>query len=227
MSIILSRASKLNFVTGLICLALVTGVYLWQTPGLVAGKLSATEIDNYLAKAERQLIMPPKTKALMLSTLRDWAESDDGRPFYMLNLMRYRDSLQKYPGAPNFDGTPQQANAYYESLAIPLVLKHGAYPDSAGNIQAKNLITPSAAMDNWSRAGMVRYRSRRSFFDLLTDPNYAPLEPYKLMAQEILLVPVANDIAIPDPRWLAAGISLSLFLSVAWIGSARRQRALR
>src|SRR5215213_6933045 len=45
--------------------------------------------------------------------LRAWAEADDGKPVYMLNLMRYYDELRPFPGAPDFQGSPEESNTLY------------------------------------------------------------------------------------------------------------------
>ena len=40
--------------------------------------------------------------------------------------------------------------------------------------------------------------ARRAFLELLSDPAYAPIEPYKFMALEVALVPVAAEAIVPD-----------------------------
>ena len=45
----------------------------------------------------------------------------------------------------------------------------------------------------WGRLAVIRYPNRRTFFKLLSDPGYAPMEPYKFTALEIDLVPASGD----------------------------------
>jgi hypothetical protein len=52
---------------------------------------------------------------------------------------------------------------------------------------------------------MVRYPSRRKFLQLLADPAYVSLEPYKLMALEIDLVPARATRSSPTYAGLLAG----------------------
>jgi len=141
----------------------------------------------------------------------------------MLNLIRFYSQLRTFAGAPEFKGTPEEANAYYEKKITPLWLSHAAYPIFAGASQAKNLINIHPERE-WGRAVVCRYPSRRSFLKLASDPSYAPMEPYKFMALEIDLVPVSGDMVVPDLRLIIGGLLLVLFLGVNWLRAARRSQ---
>jgi len=78
------------------------GFWLWQTPGLIRGGLTPGEIDTYLAAIDRNLRAPVDVKSQLTADLRAWSASDDAKPFYMINLMRYYDELQPIVGAPVF-----------------------------------------------------------------------------------------------------------------------------
>lgn len=67
---------------------------------------------------------------------------------------------------------------------------------------------------------VARYPNRRTFLKLLSDPAYAPMEPYKFIALEMDLVPVSGDKVIPDLRWLVGGGLVFIFLVVGWIRAA-------
>jgi hypothetical protein len=56
-----------------------------------------------------------------LARLRSWAEADDGKPVYMLELMRFLPQLRPFDGAPDYQGTPEQANRYYEKRVALLL----------------------------------------------------------------------------------------------------------
>ena len=43
----------------------------------------------------------------------------------------------------------------------------------------------------------ARFPSRRAFLSLLADPAYGPVEPYKKMALELVLVPVSGEVVLP------------------------------
>jgi hypothetical protein len=207
-----------EFVFGGTLLVAFLGFWLWHSP--LKGKLTREEIDRYLGAAEKQLALPAEEKAEALARIRAWAEADDGQPVYMLNLIRFFPQLRSFPGAPPFQGTPEQANAFYEKKVALLWLKNAAYPTVSGRVQGKDLMQAPRALDDWSRVVVCRYPSRRTFLKLLAEPNYAPFEPYKFMALEIVLVPVSGDLVVPDFRLVVGGALLVLFLGVAWARAA-------
>jgi hypothetical protein len=155
------------------------------------------------------------------SRLRPWAEADDGKPVFMLNLIRFYPQLRTFAGAPEFKGTPEEANAYYEKSITSLWLSHAAYPIFVGPPQAKNLINIHPEKE-WGRVVVCRYPSRRTFLKLASDPSYAPMEPYKFMALEIDVVPVSGDMLVPDLRLIVGGSLFVLFLAANWLRAARQ-----
>lgn len=205
-------ASLFMSVLGIVCILAFLLVCRWQRP---CRRLAPAEIEHYLRVIEGYPI-PEEGKAAAIRRMREWAANDDGRPFYMLNLMRYYQTLQRFPGAPAFEGTPVQANAHYESIARNLLLKSGSYPIVGGPTLGRDLLDQPAALDDWDRVLVVRYRNRRAFFELITDPAYGPVMPYKLMSLDVVLVPVAGEVVIPDLRVLAGAALLVLFFAVGW-----------
>jgi hypothetical protein len=95
-------------------------------------------------------------------------------------------------------------------------------PQARRSRAGENLIETHPGDKPWSAAQMVRYPSRRKFLQLLSDPSYGPLEPYKLMSMELDLVAVSGDQQIPDARWVVGAGLLALFLAVGW-GRATRK----
>ncbi len=132
----------------------------------------------------------------MLARFRAWGEADDGQPVYMLNLMRYYDQLKRLPGVDAMQGTPAQANAHYESVVTPIALRLGAIPLVNGEVAGvgsgdgrlhSNLITFDREVDDWNRVLVMRYPNRRAFFDLISDPAYLDVMPYKLASLKVAL----------------------------------------
>ena len=52
-------------------------------------KLTQEEIDRCLEAVEKQVPLFPGEMPDFLARLRSWAEADDGKPVYMLELMRF------------------------------------------------------------------------------------------------------------------------------------------
>ena len=189
--------------------------WAWHSPW--TGKLTSREIDHYLSIIEK---FPLPAEGLKANTarIRSWAEADDGKPVYMFNLIHFFPQLRALPGAPEFKGTPQDANAYYEKGIRSLWLSRAAYLIFSGVPQANNLITMRPER-TWGKLAVARYRNRRAFLKLLTDPRYAPVVAYKFMALEIDLVPVSGDMVIPDLRWVVGIAFVIIFLMIGYVSA--------
>lgn len=200
---------------GVALFACVALTYLWQNPGLYRSRMGAAEIDAAMAEIEK-LPLPPDERAELLLRARHWLETDDGKPVYMLNLMRFFPAVRQHPGARSFEGSPQESNALYERVAIPLLLKLGGYPLYAGVAQGANLLEYAPELDKWNRVLVVRYPSRRSFIRLVTSAQYRQVAHYKLMALSVVLTPTSSELQIPNLTLLIAGVSSIIFLAVGW-----------
>lgn len=189
--------------------------------------LTRAETDRYLAVVAEKFPIPDgMDKAATLARLRAFAEADDGRDVYMLNLLRTNDRMAEGPAlAGSFKGTPEEANVIYENNAKPILLRSGAFPIFAGKVEEPNVIGGAdAAEDNWSRILVVHYPSRRHFFELLADPQYLTKADFKSYAMHIALVPVKRELVVPDFRLLALAGAVFLFLLVALVRALRGAR---
>ena len=208
--------------------ALFAVFWWWQAPG-GSGKLTRSEVDSFIRKIEPRLPMDPAEKAELLARFRAWGEADDGQPVYMLNLMRYFDQLKRFPGIDAMQGTPAQANAHYESIVTPIVLRLGAFRWSTARSRESpatvalhsNLLTFDTEIDDWNRVLVMRYPNRRAFFNLISDPAYLDVMPYKLAALKVALVPVRAELVVPDLRWIVGMVLLAAFLAIGWLRAAR------
>jgi len=214
----LSKRYRFELILALVFALLWGGVWLWQNPHR---PIKPAEAEQFLAETEK-LPFPPEERAEMRQALRAWMAADDGQPVYMLNLMRFYPELRRYQGSLAANQlSPAQSNTHYEDIVIPMLFKLGGYPLYAGQTQGKNLLVHDAGLDDWSRVLVVRYPSRRAFMELVTDPAYREVAPYKLMALKVVLTPTGFELAIPELSWL-----LGALLSIVWLLLAWR-RALR
>jgi hypothetical protein len=225
------KAHRFEWLLGAVLAALFVAFWAWQTPGNLQ-KLSAVEVDAYLDRMKGKLPGDPAEQAVFLARMRAFGLADDGRPVYMLNAMRYYPELKHGPGMEEVRGTPAEANATYERAVMPILFRLGAYPLFGGQtmeIRAdgkahSNLDGFDPAIDDWSRILVVRYPSRRAFFELLSDPQWLRFAPYKLAALELALVPASAQMVIPDIRWVMGGACLIVFLGTCWLRATRRHR---
>jgi hypothetical protein len=116
---------KTQLALGVALLAALRAFWRWHSPK--PKPLTKEEIDHYLGIAAK-LPLPEGEMEPTIERLRTWAEADDGKPFFNLNLIRYYPENRTWPGAPEFSGTPEEANAYYEKNVVGLLLKKAGYP---------------------------------------------------------------------------------------------------
>ena len=221
----MSKRYRFEVALGAVLLAVWLAVWMWQNPGLTGHRLSPEDVSRYMSAVEK-LPFPAEERAETLHYVRSWMENDDGKPVYMLNLMRFYSQLRRFPGSLDFNGTPQKSNLIYESAVMPMLFKLGGYPIYAGQAQGKNLIEHRAELDEWNRVLVVRYPSRRAFMDLVSDSAYQKIEPYKLMALLVVLTPMSVEVAVPELPWLVGALLLIVFLAVGWRRAARRRQTV-
>ena len=99
----------------------------------------------------------------LFEAFRTLAEDDDGREFYMVNLMRHREKAQYPPGSP-YDDDVQAAADRYNRAVVPALLKRGSHPILLANVLG-TFLEPEGS-DRWDQVGIVRYRSRRDMLDM-------------------------------------------------------------
>lgn len=204
-----------ELILGLLFLGLFLATWLWQNPGSLRGPLKQDEIERYM-KLIQDLPYPPEERTEMLSRVQAWMQKDDGKPVYMLNLMRFYKELRRFPGSLDFKGGPRESNAAYEATVIPLLFRLGGYPVFAGRPQGGNLMTQEAELDHWSRVLVVRYPSRRTFMNLMSHPRFKEVEPLKLMALKVMLTPMQPQLTMTELPVIVAATLLPLFLAIGW-----------
>jgi hypothetical protein len=144
--------------------------------------LSQAEVESLLAEIKRRGgKQSSEDEPSLFQQFRDLAKSDDGREFYMVNLMKFRQKAL-YPADSPFDDDPIAANARYSRAIVPLLLKHGGHPVFLGQVQGRFLHPDSA--DDWDQVGMVRYRSRRDMFNMAVDISRLGIDIHKWAALE-------------------------------------------
>lgn len=202
----------------------VLAAWLWQSQALGGGRLTAADVDRYAAAIEANLDVPAEERAVLVERVRAWASEDDGRPVYMLNVMRYHEQVRSHPRLdPAHTATPEASNAHYEAQVIPMALHSGAYPVFAGTVSGADLT--GSTLDRPDRIILMRYPNRRAFLELVSDPDYGRVAPYKLMALQLGLTPTTAEIAPPTAALLVLGIALVVLSAGLLVINRRREAA--
>ena len=142
------------------------------------GRLRPEEIERFLAA----LPSMPGADGNDADTMRRFLEADDGREFYMLNLVRLADGSVPHPqtGAP---AKPTALVREYFRGFVSVLVRHAGHPalqarKVGGYVDAWN-VPPDPG---WSMVGMMRYRSRRDMIELASDPRFLAAHPFKIAA---------------------------------------------
>ena len=175
------------------------------------GKIRADEIERFLTAAPGM----PGAEGNDVDTLRRFLEADDGREFYMLNLVRLAPGDVPHPttGAPTRAVTLMRQ---YIRGFLPVLIRHGGHPA----LQAKKIGGYCDAWNvppdpGWSFVGMMRYRSRRDMVELAMDPRFLAAHAFKFSAIPVTAsFPTAPGFALLlGPRiWVGLVLALAAAL---------------
>ena len=145
--------------------------------------LSDAEVDALLAEMRKRAGKQGQAggESPILQQFRDLARSDDGRDYYMVNLLKFRKTAL-YPAGSPYGDDPMAANARYNRAIIPLLLKHGGHPVFDSLVQGR-FIHPDGA-DDWDHVAMVRYRSRRDMLKMAIEIAGKGVDIHKWAALE-------------------------------------------
>ncbi len=175
------------------------------------GPLRPDEVERCLAA----LRDTPGAELNDLDTLRRFLEADDGREFYMLNLVKVAPGEVPHPKT----GVPTRAGALLREYIrgfLSVLLRRGGHPalqarKIGGYVDAWN-VPPDPG---WGFVGMMRYRSRRDMAELTTDPRFTDAHPFKIAAIPVTAsFPTAPEFGLLlGPRvWVALVLALAAAL---------------
>ena len=139
----------------------------WYTD--FGGPLTEAEIQAYIAKTENlDLGGDPSARGALLEFLRN----DTGGQFLMFNAV----DLAKNP--PQIEGAPPDADGQtlidlYMEHMIPALLSRANHPVVVGKSVANSLdLLGIEGAEAWSDGAIFRYRSRRTFIDIIGYPEF-------------------------------------------------------
>lgn len=127
--------------------------------------LTPEEADTIIDEIEKNAKARSGTQfdPALIDSFRVLTRNDDGREFYMLNLMRLRQKAV-YPDGYDYDDDPQAAADRYAAAVIPELLIRGSLPILIGNYSSAFI--PAHPASDWDQIGIVRYRSRRDMLEM-------------------------------------------------------------
>jgi hypothetical protein len=188
---------------------LYAAFWLWYV-GL-RGPLEPAEIDGHLARlAASALDATPE----QLATLRAFLEADDGREFFMLNLVRLEPGPVTAPGGSEPRRAREVLDGYTRHF-MPALLRRAGHPAFFGRAAGGYVEHWGVSPDpGWSFAAAIRYRSRRDMIELVNDPRFSGAHAFKRAAiQTTLAFPTSPGFVVLGPRvWVALVLGLAAAL---------------
>ena len=176
---------------------LYTVFWLWYSG--IKGKLSQAEVESYMQQFESKGV-----NADNLSNLRHFLEKDDGREWFMINLLELKSPKRE----------SSKLLQRYTKTFMAGMLRRAGHPFFVAIAAAKNIENLNCDdADNWTSTGIVRYRSRRDCAETLLDTFGSDHHADKLASlTKTLAFPATANLLMGSPRVLVA-------MSAALIGA--------
>lgn len=198
---------------------------LWYTD--FGGPLSEDEVAEAMAYFESRG-MEPEQKSRMQSFLAN----DTGRQFLMVNNIDMNETPPPMEGFGPGATADDYMNHYMEHM-YPELLSRACHPAFFGRVAGPAMdITGIEGAENWDQAALFRYRSRRTFVEIVTNPAIGPRHEFKLAAMtKTIAYPVEATLYLSDPRLLlflvAALLTTVLDILIFGRGKGSRTAFLR
>ena len=194
-------------------LIIIYGLFFaWYTD--FGGKLSDKEIQYFSDKFESNAlkdgrVIEPRTKEL----LQKFMKEDSGKQFMMVNVIDMSENPIFPDGTVAEESSDVLMNEYMEHMYGEL-FKRASHPAYFGGVinGSMDLVGIENA-EVWETAALFRYKSRRSFLEIVTHPDMYSKHKYKIAALEkTIAFPVENQFYLGDPRLLLSFILLIIGL---------------
>lgn len=177
------------------------------------GPVTKAEIDEFFRNMEGT----PSAEVNDMAVLRQFLEKDDGREFFMLNLVKFQAGEVPHPvtGKPSSGVAMMQQ---YMKTFVPSLLARAGHPAMAARKIGGYIDSWNCAPDpGWTIVGYMRYRSRRDMMALVAGPVFHEMHPFKIAGTaETFSFPTHPVVALVGPRiWV--GLAILLVASFAQI----------
>lgn len=173
----------------------------WYTD--FGGPLSDEEVDDFVTTLSDRGGNPDT-----IAYLEKFLRNDSGRQFLMINALDMNDNPPDVEGAAPGESADQLMGRYMEHM-IPELLQRACHPVIMGEaVHTVIDILGIEGAEQWTGAAVFRYRSRRSFMEIVSNPAIRGKHEFKLAALEkTIAYPIETSVYLGDLRQL-----LGLFL---------------
>jgi len=180
------------------------------------GPLSRAEIETLMAQMLANNVGHGDQDEMPV--IRRFLEEDDGREFFMLNVIRLSETDVTDPDTGELQPA-RQVMAGYTRMFMPALFARGGHPALAARRVGGMVDTWGLKeVPEWSMMGYIRYRSRRDLAHLVCNPRFSGAHAFKFAAMpQTFNFPTRPMImTLAGPRiWV--GLSFALVAAMAQI----------
>ncbi len=197
--------------------ALLYAVFvLWYTD--FGGPLSDAEVDTFLAAMTSNGSDPE-----VIAFIEKFAREDSGKQFLMVNNIDYNEQPPEVPGAEPGESAQQLMGRYMEHM-IPALLKRASHPVLMGAAVYPSMdLVGIEGAETWDDGALFRYRSRRTFLEIVTNPTFSGKHHFKTAALEkTIAYPIETTLYLGDPRLVLGLVILALTALVDLFRTSRQ-----
>ncbi|MFK7977042.1 MAG: hypothetical protein AB8C02_12970 [Halioglobus sp.] len=195
---------------------LYAAFFAWYTD--FGGPLTDAEVDEFIAtmKADGGSIET-------IAFIEQFARQDTGRQFLMVNNIDYNENPGKVEGAEAGESAQQLIGRYMQHM-LPALLSRASHPVVMGKVVYASVdVVGIEGAETWDDGALFRYRSRRSFMEIVSNPEFKGQHHFKTAALEkTIAYPIEPSLYLGDLRLLLGLVMLSLVALVdGWLLSRR------
>jgi hypothetical protein len=189
---------------------------VWYTD--FGGPLSEEEITDVVTAMESN-----GSDADVIAFIETFARQDTGRQFLMVNNIDYNEEPGDVPGAKPGESAEQLMGRYMEHM-IPALLSRASHPVLMGTAVYPSMdLVGIEGAENWDAGALFRYRSRRAFLEIVSNPAFRGKHHFKAASLEkTIAYPIEPELYLGDPRLILGLILLAVTALVDLIRLSRQ-----
>ena len=165
--------------------------------------MSPEEINHFVDILEANGSTPDR-----IVEIKRFMEEDDGKHFYMMNLLDFRDNPPEL-SATGPDASAEDLMAHYTEFMFPELFSRACHPIFFGQVLADALdLSGIENAESWDQTALFRYRSRRDMIAIVTNPKFLERHDYKIASLEKTIAnPVRPLFFLGDLRFTLGSVS--------------------
>jgi len=176
----------------------------WYTD--FGGPLSDEEVDEYVNER-----LAAGSDPAVIHRLETFFRNDSGGQFLMFNNFDYNEKPGLVEGAQPGEDAQQLMARYFEHM-VPALLSRASHPVMTGD--AIGLAIDAFGIEQaqeWDAGAVFRYRSRRTFMEVVRNPDFGGEHHFKQAAlTKTIAYPVEPGLYLSDLRVLLALVLIAL-----------------